>query len=688
MSATIALAIAETNQAYADSGINTELRLVHEYRDETYVESSSSAFSSALNDITGTTDGVMDDVHTKREFWGADIVALIIDDSQYCGLAWVGPRKQNMFSVTDWGCATGYYSFGHEIGHNQGCLHDRGTSNQCVSSHPNSYNFGYRDPTGTYRSILSYNCVSGQCDNNPGGGCGRAPVFSGPDNTFNGYQMGDAQNDNRRQINEVSAEIAGYFPVSSSTISCEDYTDCKFQPLCSRQCIEKKCNYSCSTEAPTESPSMAPSISMSPTVSPSSMRELETTKRGGNGSWGNLFNIEALKDAFIDTFYVHDGATNEQVSYEVWMKNDASGYNLSGESSEWTKVCDSTFVSSGRGQLSQIPVADCDTIEMEKGNTYGFYVTKTGSIGRALGIRYTNGSREGNVFTENADMKIYEGRGVGGSFFGGHSTFSPRVWNGIVRYRLAPEIVPTHAPSHSPSIQASAAPSIKETLSPTVAPSNTRSEKPSAAPSAAPTVEHSATPSTESSSTPTIMASETPTIERSLTPSVTASFKPSKSPTTDSPTASIPDEGFIISLNPNFEPLLVGDPVPGPQTGNITISSTSDLNVMIWSDAIDYNDMRRKRITARLVTGGGTRMRANTILTNNNDGSFTGSLSMPGIPGTAELRLQILDFSMVRVKYKVQNIILAPSATARSASAESVWTVVTGDDDWESDDFQ
>ena len=119
MSATIALAIAETNQAYADSGINTELRLVHEYRDETYVESSASAFSRALNDITGTTDGVMDDVHTKREFWGADIVALIIDDSQYCGIAWVGPRKQNMFSVTDWGCATGYYSFGHEIGHNQ-----------------------------------------------------------------------------------------------------------------------------------------------------------------------------------------------------------------------------------------------------------------------------------------------------------------------------------------------------------------------------------------------------------------------------------------------------------------------------------------------------------------------------------------------------------------------------------------
>ena len=114
----IDLAIAETNTAYTASGINTQLRLVHAYREPNYVEASTDKFSSALNAITSTTDGVMDDVHSKRIDYGADIVAFIINDSAACGLAWMGPSSNLMFSVAHWECATGYYSFGHEIGHN------------------------------------------------------------------------------------------------------------------------------------------------------------------------------------------------------------------------------------------------------------------------------------------------------------------------------------------------------------------------------------------------------------------------------------------------------------------------------------------------------------------------------------------------------------------------------------------
>ena len=118
MRGTIDLAVSETNTAYELSGVLTELRLVHAYRDNTYVESSSDAFGTALGQVRSTTDGIMDDVHTKRQTYGADIVAMIIDDSQYCGIAYLGPSYGSMFSVTSWNCATGYYSFGHEIGHN------------------------------------------------------------------------------------------------------------------------------------------------------------------------------------------------------------------------------------------------------------------------------------------------------------------------------------------------------------------------------------------------------------------------------------------------------------------------------------------------------------------------------------------------------------------------------------------
>ena len=117
----IDLAVAETNTAYDLSGVTTQRRLVHAYRDPNYVEDTSDAFYAALSSITSTNDGVMDDVHIKRNTYGADIVAMIIDDPQYCGMAYLGPSIDLMFSVTAWNCATGYYSFGHEIGHNMVC---------------------------------------------------------------------------------------------------------------------------------------------------------------------------------------------------------------------------------------------------------------------------------------------------------------------------------------------------------------------------------------------------------------------------------------------------------------------------------------------------------------------------------------------------------------------------------------
>jgi hypothetical protein len=114
----INLAVAETNVAFEKSGIDAEVRLIHAYLDESYIEPSTNAFRRALDAITSTNDGVMDDVHNKRERYGADMVHLMIDDSQFCGIAWLGPRKERMFSVSSWKCATGYYSFGHEIAHN------------------------------------------------------------------------------------------------------------------------------------------------------------------------------------------------------------------------------------------------------------------------------------------------------------------------------------------------------------------------------------------------------------------------------------------------------------------------------------------------------------------------------------------------------------------------------------------
>ena len=102
----INLAIQETNVAFALSGVNAELNLVHaEWLN--YAEANA---YSALEHITQSKS-----VADLRFKYCADIVVLITD---YCGIAHLGPHKDKMFSVTHWSCATGHYTFGHEIGHN------------------------------------------------------------------------------------------------------------------------------------------------------------------------------------------------------------------------------------------------------------------------------------------------------------------------------------------------------------------------------------------------------------------------------------------------------------------------------------------------------------------------------------------------------------------------------------------
>ena len=56
----------------------------------------------------------------------ADAAALLISDFDSCGIAYFDVTSScGAFSITKKSCATGYYSFGHEIGHNFGANHNR-----------------------------------------------------------------------------------------------------------------------------------------------------------------------------------------------------------------------------------------------------------------------------------------------------------------------------------------------------------------------------------------------------------------------------------------------------------------------------------------------------------------------------------------------------------------------------------
>lgn len=179
MQGLINLAVAETNAAYGNSGVVQRLRLVHMV-EVAYTEST---FETDLARLGGSGDGYLDTLHSLRNTYGADLVSLIRTSGAYCGIAYLmappaAGFESAAFSVVAQNCATGYFSFGHELGHNMGSHHDRANASGPGAY---SYSYGYQNPSGLFRTILAYNCPTN---------CTRIQYFSNPDVSYGGQPTG------------------------------------------------------------------------------------------------------------------------------------------------------------------------------------------------------------------------------------------------------------------------------------------------------------------------------------------------------------------------------------------------------------------------------------------------------------------------------------------------------------------
>lgn len=170
LSARLDQLVALSNQAYRDSGVYINLRLVHKQQ-VSYSDTTTN--DAALNALTTGSDPALANVASLRNAYGADLVSLIRPFNNNasggsCGVAWVGGYGgQPISGYANYGYSvisdgvdvngSNYYcldlTFTHELGHNMGSMHERANAGGGSGAYPYSYGYGV---SGSFGTVMSY----------------------------------------------------------------------------------------------------------------------------------------------------------------------------------------------------------------------------------------------------------------------------------------------------------------------------------------------------------------------------------------------------------------------------------------------------------------------------------------------------------------------------------------------------
>jgi hypothetical protein len=119
MRSTIALAIKEANDSYVNSVVNLRLKLVDSF--QLSFSEAGKSYATLVSEFKNNAT-----VNQRRNSSGADIAVLIVDQNAACGRAdAIMATAASAYAVVHYDCATGYYSFAHELGHLMGARHNQ-----------------------------------------------------------------------------------------------------------------------------------------------------------------------------------------------------------------------------------------------------------------------------------------------------------------------------------------------------------------------------------------------------------------------------------------------------------------------------------------------------------------------------------------------------------------------------------
>lgn len=225
MNANIAGAMQRANTAHTNSNTQVYLNLVHSEQ-VAYTESTANkGYEVDLDNLTGTSDGYMDNVHTLRDAYGADFTCLFVDRDDVGGVGWLLTNPAG--DAADAFCLarvqqtdTGY-TVVHEWGHNMGCSHSKTQVLQPWTGKLFSYSAGWQwndtqaNNTSPYTQVGYCSVMTYEDANNDGTyEYERVARFSNPSINY----VGDSTNptghasdgDNARTMRDMKSILAAY----------------------------------------------------------------------------------------------------------------------------------------------------------------------------------------------------------------------------------------------------------------------------------------------------------------------------------------------------------------------------------------------------------------------------------------------------------------------------------------------
>ena len=139
-----------------------------------------------------------------------------------------------------------------------------------------------------------------------------------------------------------------------------------------------------------------------------------------------MFVVKALHDLDITSLDIN---TMFRAMGAVRVYTRTGSYNgHESNSNGWELVYDNPLTQmNGRGRATKLEKFD-KVVTLSSGQYQSFYVWAEQKL------VYKRGSVEGRPFVSDDNLVIYEGIGLKGHF--GEVRYSPRVWSGVITYRI------------------------------------------------------------------------------------------------------------------------------------------------------------------------------------------------------------------------------------------------------------